>query len=49
MGRFEEPGAGEMATGIVAVGLVGCQRLQRLLGLAALDADDRDVAFSQAV
>ena len=39
MGRFEEACAGEMGqtTGIVAVGLVGRQRLQRLIRLPALE------------
>src|SRR5262252_9177860 len=39
---LEEAGTGEMrqAAGIVAVGLVRCQRLQRLISLPTLDADD---------
>jgi len=44
---LEEAGAGEMrqATRVVAVGLVGRQRLQRLRGLPALDTDNRHAAF----
>ena len=51
MGRLEESGAGEMrqAAGIVAVGLVGRKRLQRLIGLPALDADDGHATVAQAV
>jgi hypothetical protein len=42
MNGFEETGTGEMrqAACIVAVGLVRRQRLQRLIGLPALDADN---------
>ena len=44
---LEEAGTGEMrqTTRIVAVGLVGSQRLQRLRGLAALDTDNWHTAF----
>jgi hypothetical protein len=42
MNRLEEAGAGEMrqAARVIAVGLVRRQRLQRLIGLPALDAND---------
>ena len=40
MHRLEEAGAGQMrqASRVVAIGLVGRQRLERLVGLPALDA-----------
>ena len=51
MNGLEEAGAGEMrqAACIVAVGLVRRQRLQRLIGLPALDADDGQSQLAQAV
>src|SRR6266446_6433267 len=47
MNGLEEAGAGEMrqATCVVAVGLVRRQRLQRLIRLPALDADDGQPKF----
>jgi hypothetical protein len=51
MNSLEEAGAGKMtqAASIIAVGLVCRQRLQCLIGLSALDADDRQSQLAQTV
>jgi hypothetical protein len=51
MHGLEEAGTGKMrqATGIVPIGLVRRQRLERLVGLPALDAHDGHAVLDQAV
>ena len=49
--RLEEPGAGQMRqpSRVIAIGLVGRQRLERLIGLPAFDADHRKAELAQPV
>src|SRR6202034_3885809 len=51
MHGLEEPGASQMrqASRVIAVGLVGGERLERLVGLSALDADHRETKLVQPV
>jgi hypothetical protein len=49
MHRLEETGAGQMRqpSSVVAVGLVGRERLERLIGLPALDADHGEAEVAE--
>ena len=49
--RLEEAGASQMRqpSRVVAIGLVGRQRLERLVGLPAFDADHRKAELAQPV
>ena len=49
MHRLEEASAGQMrqSPSVVAIGLVGRKRLERLIGLPALDADNRKSELAQ--
>jgi hypothetical protein len=51
MDGLEEAGASQVRqpSRIVAVGLVGRKRLERLVGLPALDADDGKAELAQSV
>jgi hypothetical protein len=51
MHRLEEAGAGQMRqpSRVVAIGLVGRKRFERLVGLPALDADDGKAELAQSV
>ena len=51
MHGLEEPGAGQMrqTSRVVAIGLVGRQRLERLVGLPAFDADHGKAELAQPV
>ena len=51
MHGLEEPGAGQMRqpSRVIAIGLVGGERLERLIGLPALDADDGKAELAQPV
>ena len=48
---LEEPGAGQVRqpSRVIAIGLVGRQRLERLVGLPAFDADHRKAELAQPV
>src|SRR5271165_5898491 len=51
MHGLEEPGAGQMrqTSRVVAIGLMGRQRLERLVGLPAFDADHGKAELAQPV
>src|SRR5580700_630754 len=51
MHRLEEASSGEVrqTTSIIAIGLVGGERLERLVGLPALDADHWETKLVQPV
>ena len=51
MDGLEEPGAGQMrqTSRVIAIGLVGGERLERLVGLPALDADHGKTQLAQPV
>src|SRR5271165_5399746 len=51
MHGLEEPGAGQMRqpSRVIAIGLVGGERLERLVGLPALDADYGQTELAQPV
>src|SRR5271166_5220427 len=51
MHGLEEPGAGQMRqpSRVIAIGLVGRQRFERLVGLPALDADHGQTELAQPV
>jgi hypothetical protein len=51
MHGFEEAGAGQMRqpSSVIAIGLVGRKRLERLIGLPALDADHGKAELAKPV
>ena len=51
MNGLEEPGAGQIRqpSRVVAIGLVGRERLERLVGLPALDAHHRETELAEPV